>query len=473
MTLAGRYLLQALIEQTSLGTLWLATDTVLDRRVSVTLIDARVGANPPAREKLFADARALATSPGTRLVRLLDAGIEGGVPFLVRERIAGQTLSEVIEGRARLEPERAAAIVAGALDAVGEAHAEGVLHLDLSPSNVLLEEDGGIRVRQAGIRAAVVAAGLAEPGGSNGHAAWGDAGAGGQAGGEHPLAPEAPALDERSDVWSAGALLSHLLSGRRLVTGEVPETRAGVPKPIRAVLERALQPDPAARFQSAESMALALRSAGGGSSPRARDRHPAGRRGVFRTWLAVPLLVVLVAITVAGAGLRLGGLELGGPVGIRLLEESPSPPPPAAAPIDVASVIALDPPPGDGHENDDALDYATDGDPATVWRSENYFDGRLNKPGVGLLLDLGATWTVTGFRLQTPSPGFTFALVVGDDPGALLRRAEVAPTYVAPQSEQGLDPGSGRYALLWIESVVPTSDGNRAEVSDIRLFGTP
>jgi putative peptidoglycan lipid II flippase len=133
----------------------------------------------------------------------------------------------------------------------------------------------------------------------------------------------------------------------------------------------------------------------------------------------------------------------------------------------------LDPPPGDGQENDDALAAAIDGNEATAWRSENYFDGTMHKAGVGLVLDLGIERTVTGFRLDTPDAGFEFRLAVGDDPSTLIGRAEAGPSYVAPDADRSLAPATGRYVLVWITSVVPIGDGsNRAEISEIRVLGS-
>jgi putative peptidoglycan lipid II flippase len=111
-----------------------------------------------------------------------------------------------------------------------------------------------------------------------------------------------------------------------------------------------------------------------------------------------------------------------------------------------------------------------DGDPLTAWKSENYYDGRLNKPGVGMLFDLGSPQTVTGFRLQTPYPGYRFAVVVGDDVTAMI--ADARPTFTAAgDMRETIEPATGRYVLLWITSVVPTDDGNRAEVGEFRVVG--
>jgi Protein kinase domain len=442
--LAERYRLETLLERTPLGHVWLARDGVLDRAVTVTLVDPRIGADADARDRLFADARTLATASPARLVKLLDAGMDGDIPFLVTERAEGETLEDVMHREGRLPPARAAAVVTGVLDALTEEHALGVLHLALSPGDVLLEDGGRVRLAHAGIAQAAAAAGTIDVSAPGGLA------------------------DARVDVWAAGALLFALVSGHSFDPARDAPERAHAPRSLRSVLARSLASDPDERFPDARSMASALRA---GASP---ERRPGRVRRVVRTWLAVPVLVVIIGGGVVAAGLWLGRLEIGGPLGIRTNPDAPSTAP-APEPIAVTGISVLDPPPGDGRENDDTLAAAIDGDQATAWSSENYFDGELRKPGIGLVLDLGRSQTVTGFKLETPVPGFSFSVLVGDDRRALLRDAEAgtAPAFTAPDSDRSFGPSTGRYVLVWITSVVPTPDGaHRAEVSEVRVFGT-
>jgi hypothetical protein len=190
------------------------------------------------------------------------------------------------------------------------------------------------------------------------------------------------------------------------------------------------------------------------------------RPSIIRTWLVVPLLVVLIAAIALGAGLWLGKLEVGGPVGIRPAEENSAP---ATRVLEFKSVAAVDPY-GDGHENDSGLPLVDDDDPLTAWKSENYFDGTLNKTGVGMLFDFEARRTVTGFRLQTPYPGYRFAVVVGNDLSAMI--ASARPSFTATDDmRDSIEPATGRYVLLWITTVVPTDDGNRAEVGEFEVVG--
>jgi len=241
--LADRYRLDVLLGRSPTGMEWLAWDSVLDRRVVVTLVDPRLAVDPKVRERLAADARALAAVRGSTLVRLLDAGTDHDVPFAVTERVDGSTLAEILDRGDAVDARRTAEIVGGVLDGLAEAHAAGVLHLDPSPINVVVEADTGtIRLRGAGIRAATMA-------GVDGDA-------------DVVVPPEAPDVDERSDVWCAGALIVRLATGRWPSDGrDGDDAMRGAPRWLRQVALRALAPDPADRFADAASMGRALRAA--------------------------------------------------------------------------------------------------------------------------------------------------------------------------------------------------------------------
>ena len=426
--LAGRYVLVEELGRSRVGITWRATDSVLERPVVVKLVRPELAEDPSFRPRFDEAARAVAGLPRTGLPRLLDTGSQDGVPFVVCEHVDGESLRTLLAREGPLDSGRAAAVIASTLDALADAHSAGVLHLDLNGDDVVVSPDGSVRVCDPGLAAAVL----------------GDA-----------------TGDERTDLRDAGTLLFELLTGRAPSAGETSAraVRKEVPRALDALVVRALSRD---GFPTAEAFASALRGA-------TKAPPPTGRRSWFRTWLTVPLLVLVATGAAAGVGLWMGRLEVGGPLGIRIDHGRTSPAPTAAA-LRIARVSSFDPD-GDGVENDGAVGSAADGVPSTVWRSENYFDGRLNKAGVGLLFDLGARRTVTGFRLSTPSPGFHFAVAVGDDPATLPRA--VGPTFAATGDlREAIEPAMGRYVLLWFTTVVPTSDGNRVVVSEFRVFGT-
>jgi serine/threonine-protein kinase len=472
--LAGRYALEQELGTSGTGSSWRATDTVLDRRVVVKLISPELARDPAFADRLDLELRMVALASHRGLARLLDTGKDDGIAFVVREHVEGDSARAVIARDGNIPVEQGAGLVRGALDAIAAAHEAGVLHLDLKPENVFECIDGTIRVCDLGFGEAVLrsmppheAIEILQPA---------------------AIAPETAAgepPDVRTDVWAAGALLYELLTGRAPAAGDASprDHRPDVSRKLDEVVRRALSPEPDDRFTTAGEFESALRDAAGVT--RERVAAPARRSGLdetavvapappphrlsmFRTWFAVPLLVVVIAASALGAGLWLGRLELGGPVGIRFgsAEESPAS---AARVLEFTKVAPVDPY-GDDHENDSDLPLAADPDPLTVWKSENYYDGTLNKPGVGMLFFLRGRQTVTGFRLQTPYPGYRFAVVVGDDLTAMI--ADARPTFTAADDmRESIEPATGRYVLLWITTVVPTDDGHRAEVGDFRVVG--
>ena len=456
--LAERYALEEELGRSGTGMVWRALDTVLERIVAVKILRPVLAEDAAFLERLAAEAGAAARVQAPGLVRLLDTGAERGVSFLVREHVAGESLRARLDRSGPLASAEAARVGREVLRALAEAHASGVLHLDVKPENVLLAHDGHVRLADLGVGAAIRAARPADATELLAPAP------------EPPeLAPAADpaAPDVRTDLYLTGAMLFEALTGRPAAGTRSPRAlRGDVLSEIDAAVVRALAPDPAERFADAESFAEALGSVLEEVSPTPREGHG------LRSWLLVPALVVLAAALAIGAGLWLGRLEIGGPLGVRAADQEPSAPSPVEPRIvliPIGSVATFDPF-GDGAENDSGAPAAADGDAATAWRSENYFDADLNKPGVGLVFDLGSSRTVTGFRLQTPHPGWAFALAVGDDLEVLVEGAD--PTFTAEASmHASIETSTGRYVLLWITSVVDTGDGNRAEVAELRVVG--
>jgi serine/threonine-protein kinase len=459
-TLADRYTLEEEIGRSGTGMVWRAVDAILQRTVAVKILRPSLADDPAFAERLAAETGAAAGIGHAGLVRVLDSGAERGITFLVREHVDGESLRTRLSRTGPLVPGEAARIGREILSALSTAHAAGLLHLDVKPENVLLAADGGVRLADLGLGAAVRACRTPD------EAA--------ETLGGSPTAPELHDRfghpDPRTDVFLSGALLFEALTGRPAAGVRSPRSvRPDVPAALDAAVARALAPDPAERFPDADAFAEALHAVP--DEPTAA----AAREGVgghaIRAWVLVPVVVFLAAALAIALGLWLGRLELGGPLGVRAADEGPSPSPrePRATAIAIRSISTFDPF-GDGSENDSGVGDATDGDTATAWRSENYFDGELRKPGVGLLLDLGRPREVTGFRLETPHPGWAFALVVGDDPITLAEAAD--PAFTASETMRGtIEPATGRYLLLWIVSVVDTGDGNRAEVAELQVVG--
>jgi serine/threonine protein kinase len=459
--LAGRYALEQELGRSGTGMSWRAEDRLLGRTVTVKVIHPDLGDDPGFALRLTEEARRVASLSAPGIARLLDTGAQDGVPFLVREHVEGASMRTRLDREGPLPPGEAARIAAAVLEALAPAHRAGILHLDLGLENVLLTHDGDVRVTDLGIGSAVTASRPAEAA---------------RLLGRRNLSPEQVAgepLDERTDVFAVGAMLFELLTGQASEGRRSPrDLRPAVPRSIDRIVGRALADDTAERFPNVHAFASALTSSAGEPD----DADEDGRRGWlprwFGTWLGVPLAIALVAAAVIALGLWFGQLEVGGPLGIRPVDQS-SPSTPAEtspAPVSPVSAFTFDPF-GDQTENDSNVSLAIDDDRSTAWRSENYFDGSMHKPGVGLIFDLGERQDLAGFVLRTPSPGFVFHVAVGDDPDLLVDA--VGEPNTAQEETRGALAGSGRYVLVWITTVVDTDDGNRAEIAEFRVVVEP
>ena len=431
---------------------WRSQDPLLRRSVAVKLIHPRLAEEPGFAQALALEARRVAGLSVRGIACLLDTGEQDGVIYLVREYAPGSSLRDRLDTAGPATPSEAVRIGVAALAALAEAHDRGVLHLALDLDDVIVGDDDRVCLIDFGIGAAVASS---RPGEAT--TLFGD---------EH-LAPEQAAgaePDARTDVYAVASLLFELL------TGEPPRgrtfartVRPYVPRALDRVLARALDPDPERRFPDARAFADAL---GRSVETETVDASDEGRATSLFTWIGVPLVVAGIAIAAIALGLWMGKLEVGGPLGIRAAPDEPAAVEIPPVLIRPASIGVIDPF-GDGYELSSNAGLADDGDLQTAWRSENYFDGELGKPGFGLLLDLGGRHEVLGLRLWTPHPWFRFRLAVGDDPDALVD--EVGGEVTSTSLSRVPLRGAGRYVLVWITSVVPVDDGIRAEVAEVRV----
>ena len=432
--LAQRYSLRDRLDRGTGEEIWRAEDDVLGREVAVAFVGTGDASNASAEHDLIAAAGLSDAS----VERILDAGTDGesGQLFVVTEFVPGETLRAVLDRDGPLEAGRAASVVSSVLTALACGHRLGVAHGRVSAEQVILGRDGRVRL-----------AGFGRPNGSG-------------------ATPE-------GDVHAAAALLFEALTGSPPPPGvSAPSARAfraGIPRELDDAIRRVLA-SPTDEIPAAEAFRISLQRY---ASAPAREpdvvfvaeKNPS----FFRSWMLVPILLVVGVGFAIAVGLALGRLEVGGPLGIEPKAGGPSPTPARTTErLPIRSAAAYDPY-GDGSEDDADAYLAADGNAATSWHTENYFDGVLNKPGVGLVFDLGADREVSQVRLLTPVNGFRYEVGVGDS--AAEARQSLTGPYVAGRTDRVSVDGTGRYVLVWCTSVVPTGDGNRAAISEVEIAG--
>jgi eukaryotic-like serine/threonine-protein kinase len=340
-----RYRLDSRIATGGMGEVWRATDTVLDRLVAVKLLRREHADDPVFRSRFETEAQHAAglRHPGVAQVYDFSAGeaADGDhPPYLVMEFVDGKPLSAILRPGQPMDPAAAARLVAETADALGAAHAQGIVHRDVKPANILVTDDRQVKITDFGIARAADAVALTRTGEVLGTPQY--------------ISPEQaqglPATPA-SDVYSLGAVAYECLVGQRPFVADtpvatalahlrqpVPELPSTVPAGLASVVRRALAKAPEERYPDGAAFAAAVREAdaapaatrvlpapvagatadpvpfepvpavgdpGGGPADGAGARVEAGAaatwaaraRGVpMPVWAAVGVLVVVVAI---------------------------------------------------------------------------------------------------------------------------------------------------------------------------------
>ena len=211
--LEGRYRVGPRIARGGMATVYEATDTRLDRVVAVKVMHTGYADDEHFIDRFVREARSAARLSHPHVVGVFDQGEDNGTLFLAMEYVPGCTLRDVINEQGALPPSRALALLEPMVSALAAAHDAGIVHRDVKPENVLLTDDGRVKVADFGLARAVTnATSTATSGGV-------------LIGTVSYIAPELVtdgAADARSDVYSAGVLLYELLTGRKPHQGETP-----------------------------------------------------------------------------------------------------------------------------------------------------------------------------------------------------------------------------------------------------------
>lgn len=201
--IAGRYTLQREIGRGGMGAVWLGLDEVLNRTVALKRIGMMPGGSSPDLERAEREARLAARLNHPHVVAVFDLVTEDDQQWLVMEYVEGVTLSQLVSRDGALTPDKASPLIGQAADALTAAHAAGIVHRDVKPSNILVTPQGQVKLSDFGIARAEADASLTQTGLVTGSPAY--------------LAPEVASgqtATDASDVWSLGATLFHALSGR-------------------------------------------------------------------------------------------------------------------------------------------------------------------------------------------------------------------------------------------------------------------
>jgi serine/threonine protein kinase/Flp pilus assembly protein TadD len=302
-TLLGHYRLETALGKGGMGTVWQALDTKLKRLVAIKLLSDEV-ADAAARRRFQREAQLASSLNHPHILTVYDAGEWDGRQYLVTEFVDGGTLRAWHDAEKRDWPQ-IVELLTGVADGLAAAHAAGILHRDIKPANILVTKNGYAKLADFGL------AKLAEPLQTSPLDSLTEEPT-------HPgmvlgtisyMSPEQALgrpLDARSDIFSFGTVLYEMLTGKRPFRGTTaieslkaivhdapPPLSEEFPKALRTVVEKALQKDPADRYQSMRDLVTDLRNL-----VRQGKEAPALqmlRRRRSQTWAAAAALLVLLA----------------------------------------------------------------------------------------------------------------------------------------------------------------------------------
>jgi eukaryotic-like serine/threonine-protein kinase len=480
MTVVGeviveRYELEELVGTGGMSSVFKARDRLLERPVALKILHEQYTLDPEYVERFRREARAVAQLTHPSIVTVIDRGEQAGRQFIVFEYVDGENLKQVVNREGALPVRDAIELTLQVARALGFAHDRGIVHRDVKPQNVILNDDGRAKVTDFGIARSLDVDGVTQTGAVVGTSDY--------------IAPEqaqGQPVDAQTDVYSLGVVLYELLTGEVPYDGEnfvavamqhvhqpvpsVLDRRPDVPPRLDLVLQRAMAKRPEDRHGSMgelcddlEASLAAFDGYGGDEAertlvvPAARRRgggRAVGRRRKRRRAPGVLIVLALLVLALAaGVYLLVDGVQNkdgdGGGAA-------------AASNAKVTAVSAFDPEGGDD-EHPEVVSDATDGNPSTYWTTERYDD--FTKSGVGIVLESKPATALSRLTVTTDTPGFPAKIRASNSPsGGFVDVSPEKPVGATTTFDLDTKDNAYRYYLVWLR----LPDGGAAHINEVR-----
>ena len=482
--IGSRYELIRRLAKGGMAEVWEAEDTILTRPVAVKILLPHLAADDQFVERFRREAVAAARLSHPHIVSIYDTCASEDCEAIVMELVRGHTLRTTLDDAGALPVRQAVEIAIQAADALSHAHANGLIHRDVKPGNILLSDDGRVLVTDFGIaKAAEATSDLTEVGQVVGTAKY--------------LSPEqvqGKPLDARSDVYALGIVLYEMLCGRVPFSGENStstalarittdalrprQIRAGIPRGVEDVVLKAMARDPDQRFQSAAALrgsllALDLSRIDDQTTSNEAisvvDPTPVPGDGELsfvraeRRWLVPAALIVVAAVVLGIVGVIVGQTDVGHTIFGGTKTTTPTV---ASQGVTITTPRSFDPF-GDGEEHNELVGNLIDGNPGTSWYTQTYDSATFGtKPGVGVILPLAATTTLRTLQVDSPTPGWKASVYVADTPQSSFKAWGAPVATLNGGQTIALHNRRAGAVLIWITNLGPQ---RKVSISGVRL----
>ncbi len=495
-SLNGRYRLDARIAAGGMSTVYRATDVTLERQVAIKLMHREIASDSDQLERFRREARAVAQLSHPHIVGVIDAGEDGDPthprPYIVFEYVEGETLKERIRRNGPLPIPEAVAYAIEIARALGAAHDHHIVHRDVKPQNVLIDQEGSAKVTDFGIARTLEEDGLTADGRVLGTT---DYVSPEQALGQH--------VTGRSDFYSLGIVLYEMLTGEVPFSGEnqvavamkhvreeVPDVQVKRPEvsaALAAVLETATAKRESDRYADDTELIAGLEDVLGLETARAgiatgevtsvlRTLPTTAQR---RVPLRIRHRVVVLGMLVVAAAVAVAVIVFLVPRTHHGSSPLPQPAPkPTPIQVTLCTSCAHDYNPdalsGPKNQHPNTVGSAIDGDRNTAWTTETYYNNDLGKPGVGLYVDASPGVAAGSMILDTATPGYAVSIYARDttpNPNAFDSRWVKVGSAADVHRTQTIRLRTGRqryrYYLVWITSL---GNHDQVAINEIALY---
>jgi eukaryotic-like serine/threonine-protein kinase len=495
-TLGGRYRLEARVGAGGMSTVYRAFDETLQRQVAIKLMNREVASDSDQLERFRREARAVAQLSHPHVVGVIDYGEDDGRPYIVFEYVEGETLKERIRRTGRLPVTEAIAYAIEITRALGVAHARHIVHRDVKPQNVLIDEEGSAKVTDFGIARTLDEEGLTADGRVLGTTDY--------------VSPEQALgrpVTGQSDLYSLGVVLYEMLTGEVPFKGEnqvavamkhvredLPDVQTRRPE-VSAALASVVDTATAKRVEEryaddAELIAdledvLAIETARAGSATgevtsvlrtlpsQTQRRVPFGVRHRLG---AILLLLAMLALIGGGAAWLAsrthhgtGKLPIAPP-------KSQSDHAPALSQVQLCGTCAFGYNPlGSPQDETPNASLAIDNDLSTYWTTQMYYDHKLDKLGTGLYVDAKPGTTARALEIATDTPGFTVSIYAGNStpiftwPNPHWTRVSTATAIDRTRQTISLTSADTRYRY-WLVWITDLGGNESVHLNEVTLY---